>query len=57
MPSVKFGKYQHYKGNFYEVISVTDRGEAENFCTLLRCPRRAAVEKTKMGRNIHCPLT
>ncbi|WP_417657524.1 DUF1653 domain-containing protein [Pseudidiomarina aestuarii] len=35
-PSIKLGKYEHYKGNHYEVIDVVRHSETEEWLVLYR---------------------
>ena len=36
MPTIKKGKYKHYKGQFYEVIDIVQHSEDESYLVLYR---------------------
>jgi len=35
--TIRFGRYRHYKGNFYEVIGVARHSETEEEMAVYRC--------------------
>lgn len=48
MKKVKFGKYQHYKGKFYEVISIARHSETLEELVV----HKALYDSKKFGRNV-----
>jgi len=36
MPTIRKGKYKHYKGNLYEVLDVVQHSEDESYLVLYR---------------------